>query len=127
MLTAQQYIAGQWLPGHGDAPLRDCFDPARGLVAARFYDAGVADVLAAIASAREAHATTPWAQQPRLRADVLRLFADRLEARTEEIAQTLVLLNGKLRREALGEIGAGVSELRYYAGLARNVFGRLIE
>lgn len=127
MLTAQQYIAGEWMPGHGDALLRDCLDPARGVVAAHFHDASVADVLAAIGAAREAHETSPWARQPRLRADVLRLFADRLEAHTEEIAQALVLLNGKLRREALGEIGAGVSELRYYAGLARNVFGRMIE
>src|SRR5690606_20914447 len=39
----------------------------------------------------------------------------------------LVTVNGKLRREALGEIMAGVSELKYYAGLARNLFGRILE
>jgi betaine-aldehyde dehydrogenase len=127
MISAQQYIAGQWLPGAADAPLGDCLDPARGAVAAHFHDASVADVRAAIGAARHAFETTSWARQPRLRSDVLRLFADRLEARTQEVATLLVLLNGKLRREALGEIAAGISELRYYAGLARNVFGRSIE
>lgn len=128
MDIAQQYIAGRWLPGVGDGPRRgDSIDPARGVVAAHFYEAGVADVQACIAAAREAFETTSWRRQPRLRADVLRRFADRLEARQDEIADVLVRLNGKLRREALGEIGAGISELRYYAGLARNVFGRTLE
>ena len=127
MITAQQYIAGLWLPGAGDAPDGDCIDPARGVVAAHFHEAAVADVCAAISAARRAFETTSWARQPRLRSDVLRLFADRLEARMEEVATLLVLLNGKLRREALGEIAASISELRYYAGLARNLFGRTIE
>ncbi len=127
MISAQQYIAGQWLAGVASVPVGDCLDPARGVVAAQFHDAGMADVQAAIAAARQAFETTSWARQPRLRSDVLRLFADRLEARTQEVAALLVLLNGKLRREALGEIAASVSELRYYAGLARNIFGRSIE
>jgi betaine-aldehyde dehydrogenase len=128
MNIAQQYIAGHWVPStSGSARTGDSIDPARGVAAARFYEAGVADAKACIAAARQAFEGTTWKQQPRLRADVLRLFADRLEARQNEIADALVLLNGKLRREALGEIGAGVSELRYYAGLARNLFGRTIE
>jgi betaine-aldehyde dehydrogenase len=127
MISARQYIAGQWLPGAGDAPRGDCLDPARGVVAAHFHEAGVADVRAAIGAARQAFESTSWSRQPRLRSDVLRLFADRLEARTQEVAALLVLLNGKLLKEALGEIAASVSELRYYAGLARNVFGRSIE
>jgi betaine-aldehyde dehydrogenase len=123
-----QYIAGQWLPSvSGDARLGDSIDPASGARGARFYEAGEADARAAVAAAREAFETTDWKQRPRLRAEVLRLFADRLEARQSEIADLLVLLNGKLRREALGEIGASISELRYYAGLARNLFGRTIE
>lgn len=128
MKTAQHYIAGRWVSGVA-APTRTghSIDPARGVAAAEFCEAGVHDVEACIAAARHAFETTSWRQQPRLRADVLRVFADRLEARRDEIAELLVLLNGKLRREALGEIAAGISELHYYAGLARNVFGRSIE
>lgn len=128
MHIAQQYISGQWLPGVSGTPgVGRSIDPARGVAAAGFYEGTVADAKACIAAARQAFETTTWKQQPRLRADVLRLFADRLEARQHEIADVLVLLNGKLRREALGEIAASISELRYYAGLARNLFGRTIE
>jgi acyl-CoA reductase-like NAD-dependent aldehyde dehydrogenase len=128
MNIAQQYIAGQWVPSvSGSARVGESVDPARGVPAGRYYEAGVADAKACIDAARRAFETTTWRQQPRLRADVLRQFADRLEARQNEVADALVLLNGKLRREALGEIGAGISELRYYAGLARNLFGRTIE
>lgn len=128
MNIAQQYIAGQWVPGISGTPRTgDSVDPARGVAAGWFYEAGVAEAQACISAARKAFETTSWKQQPRLRADVLRVFADRLEARQNEVADVLVLLNGKLRREALGEIGAAISELRYYAGLARNLFGRTIE
>lgn len=128
MHVAKQYIAGRWLPREGGSAHRgDSIDPASGVVAAHFYEADKADAEACIAAARTAFEATSWRQQPRLRADVLRQFADRLEARQDEIADMLVLLNGKLRREALGEVAAGVSELRYYAGLARNVFGRTME
>ena len=128
MNIAQQYIAGRWVPStSGNARTGDSVDPARGVVGGQFYEAEVADARACIAAARQAFETGSWKQQPRLRADVLRLFADRLEARQNEIADMLVLLNGKLRREALGEIGGSISELRYYAGLARNLFGRTIE
>ena len=127
MQTAENYIQGQWVKGY-DANMRgDSFDPATGEAAAHFVAASVPEVEAAIASARRAFETTTWAQQPKLRSDVLRLFADRLEHNKAQVVQTLVQLNGKLQREAEGEVMAGISELRYYAGLARNLFGRVIE
>jgi acyl-CoA reductase-like NAD-dependent aldehyde dehydrogenase len=128
MKTAQQYIAGNWLASvNAQSRNGDSMNPATGLAAARFFEANVADAQACVAAAREAFETSAWAHQPRLRADVLRLFADRLEARQNEVADVLVMLNGKLKREALGEIGASIAELRYYAGLARAIFGRTIE
>ncbi len=127
MQTAENYIHGQWIKDY-DAHLRgDSFDPATGEAAAHFVAASVPEVEAAIAAARRAFETTTWAQQPKLRSDVLRLFADRLEHNKAQVVRTLVQLNGKLQREAEGEVMAGISELRYYAGLARNLFGRVIE
>ncbi|MCK9513868.1 MAG: aldehyde dehydrogenase family protein [Pigmentiphaga sp.] len=128
MDIAQQYIDGRWLPGLAErAAVGESVDPATGRIAGRYYDATPGDAEAALTAARRAFEQDSWPRQPRLRADVLRRFADRLEQRQEEIADVLVKLNGKLRREALGEIRAGVSELHYYAGLARNLFGRTIE
>ncbi|SAI67829.1 aldehyde dehydrogenase [Bordetella ansorpii] len=128
MQTARHYIDGHWIEAAtGSSSLGDAFNPATGQVAARFADGGLAEAEAAIAAARRAFDRTEWRRSPRLRADVLLRAADRLEARKEDVADWLVTLNGKLRREALGETLAAVSELRYYAGLARNLFGRIAE
>mgnify|MGYP002142727322 CR=1 FL=1 len=126
MKTALNYIDGKWQPG---SPERTgtCINPANGEVAAKYVNATLPEIETAIAGARRSFESSSWARQPQLRSDVLRLFADRLEARKDEIIETLVELNGKLRREAQGEVLAGISELRYYAGLARNLFGRVIE
>lgn len=126
MKTALNYIDGTWCPA---SPDRDgvCINPATGQVAAKYVNASLQEIEAAISGARHSFESSTWASQPKLRSDVLRLFADRLEGRKEEIIDTLVELNGKLRREAEGEVLAGISELRYYAGLARNLFGRVLE
>ncbi len=127
MQIAENYIDGQWVKGYDAHRRGDSIDPATGEVAAHFVDATLPEVDAAIASARAAFERTTWAQQPKLRSDVLRVFADRLEQNKAQVVQTLVQLNGKLQREAEGEVLAGISELRYYAGLTRNLFGRVIE
>jgi acyl-CoA reductase-like NAD-dependent aldehyde dehydrogenase len=126
--TAKQFIDGHWLTQvSGSERLGQSINPATGEVAALFCDGTQAEAEAAVAAAQRAFDATNWKRSPRLRAEVLLDFAARLDARKEEIADWLVTLNGKLRREALGEIGAGISELRYYAGLARNLFGRVLE
>src|SRR5690606_19627926 len=58
---------------------------------------------------------------------LFRSLADRMEAVKPELAWDLARENGKPIRDAMQEVGGAVSELRYYAGLARNVFGRTIE
>lgn len=126
MTTALNYIGGHWLPADATRTGK-CLNPATGEVAAHFVNATVQEAEQAIAAARNGFDHTDWPQQPRLRSDVLRFFADRLEANKDNIANSLVTLNGKLQREAEGEVLASVSELRYYAGLARNLFGRTIE
>lgn len=119
--TASHRIGGTWVRSGPTAP---CFDPATGDPVASLYEGGAVEAEAAVEAARHAFETTAWAHAPRLRAAVLLAFADRLESRAMEVARWLTLTNGKVLRESLGEVAAGVSELRYYAGLARNIFGR---
>lgn len=128
MQIAKQHIDGKWLTSVDSTErLAPTFNPANSETVAQYADGNAADAHAAIDAAARAFETSQWKHAPRLRADVLLDFAARLDARKEEIADWLVTVNGKLRREALGEIGAGVSELRYYAGLARTLFGRILE
>ena len=122
----RHYIGGTWL---NDAPngRSASLDPASGesLGEAPLGSAKLAEQ--AILAARSAFETSGWSSDPRLRARVLLDFADRLEARRDEIAKLLTRENGKILTDARHEIFAAVSETRYYAGLARNVFGRTFE
>lgn len=127
-LIALHWIDGEWTPGvSGANTIVPCYDPANGKVIAGLHDGGETEAIAAIAAAKRAFEATGWARAPRSRAEVLYAFADRLQARSAEIAAWLTRVNGKLLRESAGEIAASVSELRYYAGLARNIFGRCAE
>lgn len=128
MQTAKHFINGQWITCvAGSEQLGNSYNPATGEVAARYSEGTAAEAQAAVAAAVHAFENTSWRRNPRLRAQVLLDFATKLEARREEVADWLVTLNGKLRREALGEINAGISELRYYAGMARNLVGHVLE
>lgn len=125
MRLAQHYIHGAWVPASG--PIGITFDPATGEPVGQFVDGTAADAQAALDAALHAFDHSGWKHDARLRADVLLGAARRLEERCEPVARLLVAQNGKLLREALGEVRAAISELRYYAGLARNLFGRVIE
>ena len=91
----------------------------------RFAAGDANDATTAIAAARHAFDHSDWAGQPRRRAGVLLAFAQGLEANKAELARRLTAENGKLFSEAQHELHAAISEARYYAGLARNVFGRV--
>lgn len=125
---AYLWIEGQWT-GHGpDSPAAGaCIDPVTGERAGSYTDACAAEVEQAIVAARKAFETTNWSRSPRQRAQLLLDFADRLAARRIEVEQWLTRVNGKLMRESVGELTGAISEIRYYAGVARNLFGRIIE
>jgi acyl-CoA reductase-like NAD-dependent aldehyde dehydrogenase len=54
-------------------------------------------------------------------------MADALDARRPQLAETLCRENGKPLGECLHEVTISSSELRFYAGLARANFGRIME
>ncbi|HVW56947.1 MAG TPA: aldehyde dehydrogenase family protein [Rhizobiaceae bacterium] len=119
---ARHWIGGRWVPStdRGEA---ESIDPATGAPVGRFADGGAADAASAIAAARDAFERTDWARSPRLRQDVLLEWAARLELRQAELAHLLTLENGKVLRQAEGEVAAAISEIRYYAGHARALRG----
>jgi len=122
----QPWIGGKWTPVAGGAAA-DSIDPGTGKVLGQFGDAGVAEAEAAIAAARRAFVHTDWAHAPRLRAAVMLEFANRVEQRSEELALLLARETGKLLKPAQAELAGTISEIRFYAGLARTIFGRTTE
>jgi len=121
----RQYIGGEWIDG--ECGTGECINPASGERDGTFTGASIRQTELAIAAARDAFERTSWARSPRLRSEVLLAFADNLEQARNIVELSLVRFNGKLAREAANEVGAAISALRYYAGLSRNLFGRVNE
>lgn len=121
---AGHYIAGRWTT---DGDRRESVNPATGDVLGQWAAGSKSVADQAIAEARLAFFTTDWAASPRRRAAALFEVADRLEARKDEIADLIVVENGKLRAEAVAETMGAISEARYYAGLTRNITGHTLE
>jgi betaine-aldehyde dehydrogenase len=122
---ARHWIGGTWVEGNnGTFP---SINPANGTVLGQAVHGGAEEVRAAIEAARDAFENTPWAHSPRLRAAVLLDFARRLEADAAPLAALLTVENGKVKRECAGEVEGAVSELQYYAGMARIMSGRIVE
>lgn len=122
---AAHFIAGEWASAGGE--LRQSFNPATGEAIGGWLPGSAALAAQAVAAARAAFEGASWPAAPRQRAAALFEFADRLEARKEELIALIVAENGKLRSEATGEMIGSISEARYYAGLARNIAGRTLE
>ena len=120
------YIAGSWESSAGNG-FTDSISPTDGSVVGSAPNGSAELAGQAVLAAREAFETTEWACNPRLRAQVLLDFADKLEERQREIATLMARENGKVLGQAMHEVAAGYGEARYYAGVARNVFGRTFE
>lgn len=122
------YIDGRWQPALGGAT-RDVVNPATGEVIARVTDSRAWDTRLAIAAAKEAfYGKGEWRRMsgPR-RADMLLAVADRIEARTEELALIDMRDNGKPLREARADVEDAVACFRYYAGLITKPQGGVYE
>jgi betaine-aldehyde dehydrogenase len=98
--------------------------PAHDEVVARYALAGLADAERAIAAARRAFDDGPW---PRMkgaeRARFLRLVAEGILDRKQELATLETLENGKPLAQSLAEIEGAADLWHYAATLARNLHG----
>ena len=124
--NAAHFIAGEWIET-GAGPSFEIFSPNHGARVGAAPDGGADECAAAIAAAGEAFRRSDWAAAPRLRAEVLMRQADNIERDADALARLLAAETGKLIASARAEIAGSVSEMRFYAGLARTVSGRVAE
>lgn len=120
------YVNGKWIGDIGNGFI-DVSNPADGESLGTAPNGSVDLASEAVEVARETFESSTWASDPRTRAAALLEFADVLEVRQHEIALLLAKESGKVLAQAMGEVAAGFVEARYYAGIARNVFGRTFE
>lgn len=126
MSPALNLIDGHWQPAQSGR-WGSRFNPADGSELGRHAASGREDGEAAIAAARRAFERPDWSHNPRLRQMVMLRWADLVEADAENQALLLTQENGKVLAQSRGEIAAAVSEIRYYAGLARYLPGHVFE
>jgi betaine-aldehyde dehydrogenase len=120
----QNYIGGEWRDGSGGQ--LEIRDPANGELVYRATNSTAEDARAAVAAAKAAFERTEWADNAVARAKALYKMADALRAQIDMLAELLTREGGKPLSVSRAEVLRGADALEYYAGLARNVYGRSI-
>jgi succinate-semialdehyde dehydrogenase/glutarate-semialdehyde dehydrogenase len=112
-VPTELFIGGRWHRS-ADQSSFDVMDPASGRVLTTVADAGVSDGLAAVDAA---HAASPgWAATPpRARAEVLRRAFELMTQRADDLAQLIVMENGKALSDARGEVTYAAEFFRWFA------------
>ncbi len=110
--------SGTWL---------DSFDPYRNAVWARIARGTVDDVDRAVAAAKRAMTSGPWASMSASdRGKIMRLIGDLVAENAERLAQIEVRDNGKLLTEMLGQVRYHPEWWYYFAGLADKIEGGVV-
>jgi acyl-CoA reductase-like NAD-dependent aldehyde dehydrogenase len=122
----QLYIDGAWRDPAGGRWF-DSFNPYTAKPWASIPECGEADVAAAVAAARRAFATGPWANmRPTERGRMLRRLGDLLAEKADALAEVETRDNGKRLRETRAQIRGLPDYFHYFAGLADKVEGAVI-
>src|SRR5260221_119334 len=119
------YIAGRWFHPDSTRTTRNVNPADPSDVIAEFPSATAADATRAVAAAKAA--ARGWRETPAPeRGRMLWRAANIARRRAEEIAQTMAREEGKIIREARGEVTRGIAVLEYYAGAGFWIGGRTL-
>ena len=123
----QIYIDGGWSDA-ADGVTYDVVDPSSEEVIATVPRAGRADAERAVRAAREAFDHGPWRQTSAVeRADLLRMVAEKIRERAEDLARLETRQMGKLFADSLIDMNDAAHTFDYYAGLAVEQHGQTLE
>ncbi len=119
------YIAGKWFHPDSSRVTRNVNPADPDDVIAEFPSATAADTIRAVEAARAA--ARGWSETPGPeRGRVLWRAADIARRRAEEIARVMTREEGKIIREARGEVTRGLAVLEYYAGAGFRIEGKTL-
>ncbi|MBB6309061.1 NAD-dependent succinate-semialdehyde dehydrogenase [Xanthobacter tagetidis] len=118
------HIGGEWR-GARDGRTFDIVNPATEDAIGTCAFAGTADLDDALAAAAQGFAA--WRRQSaHARAGVLMKAAELLRARAEDVAQLMVLEQGKPLAEARIEVQLSADVIQWFAGEAARIYGRVV-
>jgi len=107
------FVGGGWRPA-GDGHRIDVLDPATGESLTTVASGGVDDGLAAVAAASEA--APEWAAlAPRSRGEILLAAFELMIERVDDLAELMVLENGKALTDARGEVIYAAEFFRWFS------------
>ncbi|MQG11900.1 MAG: aldehyde dehydrogenase family protein, partial [SAR202 cluster bacterium] len=120
--THKNYIGGQWVESVTGRTYQ-VHNPARtDQIVGEFQTSSADDALKAVAAAKEGLAI--WANTPApARANVIYKALEILGRRTDEMAQTITIEEGKPIGDAAGEVKRAMNIMEYAAGEGRRMFG----
>jgi aldehyde dehydrogenase (NAD+) len=115
------WIGGDWVSSDGGGSI-EVISPHTEQVIATVPEASTADVDNAVAAARAALESGPWAtMEPAGRAEILTNLTGALGGRAEDLAQTITAEMGSpIMFSHLGQVGATLMVADYYANLAKD-------
>jgi aldehyde dehydrogenase (NAD+) len=126
MQAKKMLIGSNWVQAQSGETYENR-NPANGELISEVAAGGPADADAAVMAAREAFEKHWQPMHPCDRADLIFKLADRIEARTEELARMETTDMGKpLSQSVTGDIPGAVAFFRYFAGLADKVEGETL-
>lgn len=124
-LICLNYSEGKWVENSSGETFVSR-NPATGEVVAKAQKSNAADTDRVVQSAKRAFEDTDWKENPTIRAKALYKLAQKMRENIDRLSYLLTIENGKPLFESRIEVEISVDELEYFAGLARNVFGRSI-
>jgi acyl-CoA reductase-like NAD-dependent aldehyde dehydrogenase len=125
LIEVRNYIDGRWVDFGG--PSFESVNPTTGEKLARAPVSDQGAVNAAVAAARRAFDSGGWRwTKGSVRAAALWRLADALESRSQQVSELIAREMGKpVRVNRAREVEGAVDKLRYFAGAARSLEGRL--
>lgn len=124
-MNTGSYINGQWIHPKSDRILRNTNPADVNDVIAEFPMATAEDTQRAIEAAQAAFVA--WKKTPAPeRGRVIWRAAEISRRRADEIARTMTREEGKILKEARGEVHKGISLLEYYAGMGFRMGGKTL-
>ncbi len=120
---ARMFVGGRWVGGAMDG--HDVVSPSDESVVARTVAGGTDIAAEALAEARQAQKA--WAARPAVdRARAVHALADQVRDHADLLARIIVAEQGKPIGQALGEVGAAETFLRFAAEQARRMEGEIL-
>ncbi|HET9173508.1 MAG TPA: aldehyde dehydrogenase family protein [Actinospica sp.] len=127
MRTDSLFIDGSWRPA-AEGSTREVLDPGDGGVTAVVAEADAGDVDAAVAAAKAAFLGAEWSGLPTSRrVAVLEAVADALQTHRDDLARLETRDTGKTLAESEYDIDDSTAVYRYYASLAAQDSGRVVD